>query len=421
MSGPEAGSVLIERYAAGERDFERESFNGLAAIGANLTEARFAGADFTGAELTDASLIEVDMTGARATRARFRQAKLWAATLDRANLVAADLTGASLVGASLKAADLEDAKLVSANLSGANLLQARLVRATLVGGDLGGANLLGVTLQGALAMEADLSNAKLWDADLEDADLRNASLVGASMIGARLTRTNLAGADLRGLDLSNAVLAGARIQGDADVLGSASGCRIDAATYVASGWTPEQLSQWIDAGAELQDRAGFPPEALEEAHRRAEGLTLYFDGPLEGFDRLLVDSVVFAVLGRGTACYPAEVAAFEARALVRLAGVTPVELAHVADAIEGRVWTSGGALELDSLLRIPEVYEGLESLRGRILRMELRGPDPTQHPTDPGLVLDEGATLELAADEISGHPASPNAAVQVWHLRTAGG
>jgi uncharacterized protein YjbI with pentapeptide repeats len=107
---------LLERYAAGERDFR-------------------------GAFLFCAGLSRATRLGGRLLYRSLFGAFLTSANLECVNLQGAFLTSANLQGANLQGANLQGAFLTSANLSGANL---------------SGANLSGVNLR-----DADLSNVKV--------------------------------------------------------------------------------------------------------------------------------------------------------------------------------------------------------------------------------------------------------------------
>jgi uncharacterized protein YjbI with pentapeptide repeats len=87
---------LLQRYAAGERNFR-------------------------GVNLSDEILIWADLRGADLRGANLRGANLNWANLSRVNLIGADLRGADLAWANLNNADLRWANLSEANFSAANL------------------------------------------------------------------------------------------------------------------------------------------------------------------------------------------------------------------------------------------------------------------------------------------------------------
>lgn len=114
---------LIQRYAAGKRDF-------------------------SGADLRFADLSQLDLTGVDLSRA----------VLEGANLQRANLSFANLCGAHLERANLTDASFFYANLRRANLSEAKLA-----GADLRSANLTDAKLHGA-----DLTDVDLWAATMPD-------------------------------------------------------------------------------------------------------------------------------------------------------------------------------------------------------------------------------------------------------------
>ncbi len=190
-SGPEE---LQKRIAAGERDFQGESFSG-----ANLNGADLRGANLRGASLRGANLHGADLREAKLIRADLGMADLGTADLAAAELNAADLRGANLKGAHFDNATLDGAILREADLHGADLRAAQLVRADLSRADLGVADLA----------EANLGGADLRGTDLSAAKLKNASLRGATLYGADLRDADLTGANLRGANLTDTRLEGA--------------------------------------------------------------------------------------------------------------------------------------------------------------------------------------------------------------------
>lgn len=107
---------LIERYAAGERNF-----SGVDLRDANLTQINLAGANLSRGILTGANL---------------RRANLSFANLCGTHLEGANLTGANLFRANLRRAFLEEAILAEADLRSANLSEAQLSGADLSDADL---------------------------------------------------------------------------------------------------------------------------------------------------------------------------------------------------------------------------------------------------------------------------------------------
>lgn len=119
---PRSAKELLERYAAGERNFR----------GVNLVRADLEGADLTRANLRAVNLSNADLGGA----------DIQAANLSNTRLQGANLRGANLFDSNLFEADLELADLTGANLLGADLTRAHLHQAKLGGVRLGSTNLL---------------------------------------------------------------------------------------------------------------------------------------------------------------------------------------------------------------------------------------------------------------------------------------
>lgn len=90
---------LLQRYAAGQRDFQ----------GVNLSEEILSWADLTGANLSGANLRGVILNWANLSQVQLRGANLSNSDLNWANLEQADLTGANLSGAEVSATNLNGA------------------------------------------------------------------------------------------------------------------------------------------------------------------------------------------------------------------------------------------------------------------------------------------------------------------------
>jgi len=93
------------------------------------------------------------------------------------DLMTANLSGADLNGAYLRRANLVEANLAGANLSGANLFQANLAMANLRGANLHGANLsqthlIGTDLDGAVLDETKFALAVMGSTRITNVDLR---------------------------------------------------------------------------------------------------------------------------------------------------------------------------------------------------------------------------------------------------------
>ncbi|MCL1469924.1 pentapeptide repeat-containing protein [Argonema antarcticum] len=147
---------LLNKYAAGTRNFQ----------GADLRYIQLPGAD-----LRDANLISTQLTGANLKNAQLDGVKLVIADLSNADLSNASLRKAKLMGAILREANLSRADLSRADLSDADLRNAKLVGATLVGANLSAADLSGADLSGA-----DIAGAELSDVNWEEAIMPDRSL-----------------------------------------------------------------------------------------------------------------------------------------------------------------------------------------------------------------------------------------------------
>ena len=147
-------SELLERYAAGERDFSGAYLRRTDLGGANL-----AGAILHCAIMRYAYLSATDLSGAN---------------LSRADLSRADLRGADLRDADLRGADLRLTDLGGAILRGADLRDADLRYAYLSATDLSGVDLSGANLQDTCLDPANVPNGR---ADAFSRDPRNKNRV----------------------------------------------------------------------------------------------------------------------------------------------------------------------------------------------------------------------------------------------------
>jgi hypothetical protein len=108
---------VLQRYAAGVRDFHDADLRGIDLRGANLSSADLSEAELSEADLTDANLTECNLSGAELRRATLR-----GAVLKKSNLRGADFSLADLTNAKFDCADL-----CGNNLSGAVLRWARVL------------------------------------------------------------------------------------------------------------------------------------------------------------------------------------------------------------------------------------------------------------------------------------------------------
>jgi len=181
--------------------------------GANLDGVDLSNKDFTGANLTEFDFSNKDLTGTR-----FRKTNLSGANLDGVDLTNMDFTGANLTGVDLSNKDLTGTILLKAILSGANLDGVDLSNKDLTGANLTGVDLSNKDLTGTILTFAYLLGANLDGVDLSNKDLTGANLTGVDLSNKDLTGTillnaNLSGANLNGVDLSNKDLTGANLTG----------------------------------------------------------------------------------------------------------------------------------------------------------------------------------------------------------------
>jgi uncharacterized protein YjbI with pentapeptide repeats len=118
---------LLERYAAGERDFSNCQFWGNIELmrGANLQEIILVNADLSEHDLSGANLSGANLSGAGLEQAGFENANLTGANLSGAFLNQAEFIGANLTGAyPINACDIEFANFCKANLTDAILRNA---------------------------------------------------------------------------------------------------------------------------------------------------------------------------------------------------------------------------------------------------------------------------------------------------------
>lgn len=135
---PASAGELLDRYAAGERDFPFASLER-----ADLSDRSLSGVKLQNAECGEASFFRADLSGAR---------------LYQTELCRADLRGTNLSGGNLSGAKLHGADLTGANLSGANLFRADLIEVIENDTNWTGCSfhltaLIGVRLVGAIGLD----------------------------------------------------------------------------------------------------------------------------------------------------------------------------------------------------------------------------------------------------------------------------
>ena len=154
---------LLQRYAAGERDFAGVSLRECVLVNTDLR-----GVNLSGADLRFAELIGVKLTEANLTKANFTGANLTGARLDSSILQNASLE-CDAIGTVFNNADLRGVQMYRCRLRGARFENARLKDSI-----LGCTDLLGTSFRGA-----DLKNSDLEEA-VGIADFTDANLLGAT-------------------------------------------------------------------------------------------------------------------------------------------------------------------------------------------------------------------------------------------------
>ncbi|WP_299488135.1 pentapeptide repeat-containing protein [Acaryochloris sp. IP29b_bin.137] len=155
---------LLERYAAGERDFRNIQDIGFGNSDSFLSQVNLSGIDLSGSVLEERFMERTNFT-----KAILRETNFFESVLDGAIFREADLTNASLYFADLDRADLTHAKLIEANLGGASMIGANLTGADLTGADLHGTYLDGANLTDANLFEAFIGDQEAGFAYLETA------------------------------------------------------------------------------------------------------------------------------------------------------------------------------------------------------------------------------------------------------------
>lgn len=188
---PQNVAELMERYAAGERDFRGAQWFGADLRGVALDDVNLNGADLgqsllDGVSLSRAKLIHASLNGANAREATFDGADLSGVDLVRATIDDARFNGATLRGAVLNGANVHRTNFDEAILEDADFSFAQLV----------GAKLRRTSLRRANFVSTDLSHASLVNAELAGADFTNAKLTGASFGGAVIAQNFFLDVDL---------------------------------------------------------------------------------------------------------------------------------------------------------------------------------------------------------------------------------
>ncbi len=164
---PQNAEELLERYAAGERDFRGAKLNRANLYDAVLAKSQLNAADLTAADLRGANLAEAGLYGAD-----LRGARLSSANISNAGLIDANLCDARLDDTRAHTTDFRRARLRRANLCRADLVEASFGEADLYGADFGGAY---------------LGFVNMVDTEIGDANFGGVQLAGTFLHGVDLT------------------------------------------------------------------------------------------------------------------------------------------------------------------------------------------------------------------------------------------
>ncbi|MDY6781797.1 MAG: pentapeptide repeat-containing protein [Cyanobacteriota bacterium] len=160
---------LLQRYAAGERNFQRLNLRGINLRGADLRKINFGRTDLTEADLREANL----------SQANFNFAKLSRANLSKANLSKTQLSDASLIAANLSEANLSESYLNKAKLCGVSVLRNGWMTVNLNGCNLYKADLSGTDISGLRLINVQLIEANLAEVQALATKFEGVNLTGA--------------------------------------------------------------------------------------------------------------------------------------------------------------------------------------------------------------------------------------------------
>ncbi|MEA5619184.1 pentapeptide repeat-containing protein [Cronbergia sp. UHCC 0137] len=121
---------LLQRYAAGERDFTGVKLPGVRLVDKILNQVIFKGADFSDAYFESSGFDEVDLSFANLRRIRFFESGFGRANLEAADFSDAIFSQGSLKGANLTRAIFRRAVLSEVSFKNANLSYADLSEAS---------------------------------------------------------------------------------------------------------------------------------------------------------------------------------------------------------------------------------------------------------------------------------------------------
>ncbi|MBW4553946.1 MAG: pentapeptide repeat-containing protein [Aphanocapsa sp. GSE-SYN-MK-11-07L] len=122
---------LLERYAAGERDFSGVDLNGLDLSGTELRCIILRGADLRGASFQDSDLSGYWKKPSLIIHSDFRETNCCGADFSGATIEILDFSNAILTGASFSGAVLDKVKFIDANLVDVDWFECQIWRATM--------------------------------------------------------------------------------------------------------------------------------------------------------------------------------------------------------------------------------------------------------------------------------------------------
>lgn len=211
---------LLNRYAAGERNFSGTDWSGIQLYGSQGKEIDLSGANFSSANLEDTILSHVNLNDANFSDANLRNTRINGkinntdfsrADLTNANFGASRLNGTKFRGANLTNVDFGANGLGNTNLdfSNANCTDTKLT-CSLVDANFQGANVKHAVfrLQNLYWYRAILEGANLSCLDLSGQDFSTLEMSRVNLNGSNLTNTNFRSANLEGADLRGANLEG---------------------------------------------------------------------------------------------------------------------------------------------------------------------------------------------------------------------
>lgn len=281
---------------------------------------------------------------------------------------------AQLKDAKLGGISLADANFTDANLENVDFTLSYLFEVDFTGANLKGAGLMTASMPRACFDRADLTGAWILRSDMAEVSLNGTILGGNQILGTRFTRTDLSQIELRG-----------------EITGAA--CTADHWTLTKTGEQLEAVPASLTRVESFLRSIGVPEE--EWPWRRMEGLTLYLQSDTDLLDRLLVEGLIYAVLGPDTDCRVVEYREVSAGKILRLKAGDARDLESVAEAISQRVWReaaereSAAMVRLRSALNVSAVETRLEQLADGIEKMILSMPNSD--------------ALEMLADEGAAH------------------